>query len=214
MEIVALGSSGDDALEHVGEPDHRIDAVQFCCLAQRHCEGPNASPRHLTRYGRHSAAAGLPAPAAVTAQCRVAQCAALRSNAAHCHSTDNLCARRRSPPRNAADVTATHHGCGQTVQPEVGEASQTMLPRRPGRLGWQRWSAPIPPAPTAIGRGTAARIVGRTGDGSDVGSTAGVGRSRHAIHHAGATLSAASAAVSRYRLAGRRGRSARRYDER
>lgn len=44
MQIVGLGSSGDDTLQDVGKPSHWIDAVQLRGLDQRHRQSPMPRP--------------------------------------------------------------------------------------------------------------------------------------------------------------------------
>ena len=52
VQFMDFGSAGDDALQHVGEPCHRIDAVQLRCLDQRHRYRPVTGPAIAAREQR------------------------------------------------------------------------------------------------------------------------------------------------------------------
>jgi hypothetical protein len=41
---VGLGLTGDNPLEHVGQPRHRIDVIKFCGLDQGHRDRPMPRP--------------------------------------------------------------------------------------------------------------------------------------------------------------------------
>src|SRR6185369_16941467 len=42
MQLMVLGAPGDDALQYIGQPGQRIDAVQLACVEQRREAGPVA----------------------------------------------------------------------------------------------------------------------------------------------------------------------------
>src|SRR3954451_1715543 len=49
VQLVRLGPPGDDTLEHVGQPRHRIDPVQLAGLDERHRQGPMTCPTVAAR---------------------------------------------------------------------------------------------------------------------------------------------------------------------
>ena len=52
LKLVPLGTAGDQAFEHVGQPGEWIDAVQLCCSDQGHCDSP--MPGSAIRSGEQS----------------------------------------------------------------------------------------------------------------------------------------------------------------